>query len=125
LLLYLSERRLKKLLLISFLLPIACSPSGGNDADMKKYEEQASQVTIIRDKWGVPHVYGKTDADAVFGLMYAQCEESFERVERNYIEKLGRQAEVDGETYLYNDLLVRLLYDTSAAITDYKNSPAW
>jgi acyl-homoserine lactone acylase PvdQ len=115
---------MKKLLLILFHFPIACSPSG-NDPDVKKYEEQASHVTIIRDKWGVPHVYGKTDADAVFGLMYAQCEESFERVERNYIEKLGRQAEVDGEAYLYNDLLMRLLYDTSAAITDYKNSPAW
>ncbi|MEP7377265.1 MAG: penicillin acylase family protein [Chitinophagaceae bacterium] len=115
---------MKKLLLITFLLPIACSPSG-NDPDIKKYEEQAARVTIIRDKWGVPHVYGKTDADAVFGLMYAQCEESFERVEKNYIEKLGRQAEADGEAYLYNDLLMRLLYDTSAAITDYKNSPAW
>jgi acyl-homoserine-lactone acylase len=115
---------MKKLLLMLYLLPLACSPSG-NDPDIKKYEEQASQVTIIRDKWGVPHVYGKTDADAVFGLMYAQCEESFERVERNYIEKLGRQAEVEGEAYVYNDLLMRLLYDTSAAIADYRNSPAW
>ena len=115
---------MKKLFLISFLLPIACSPSG-NDPGIKKYEEQASQVTIIRDKWGIPHVYGKTDADAVFGLMYAQCEESFERVERNYIEKLGRLAEVEGEAYIYNDLLMRLLYDTSAAIADYKDSPAW
>jgi acyl-homoserine-lactone acylase len=115
---------MKKLLFLSFLLPLACSPSG-KDPAIKKYEAQAAQVTIIRDKWGVPHVYGKTDADAVFGLMYAQCEESFERVERNYIEKLGRLAEVEGEAYVHNDLLMRLLYDTSAAITDYKNSPAW
>jgi len=105
-------------------MPLACSPSG-NDPDIKRYEAQASQVTIVRDKWGIPHVYGKTDADAVFGLMYAQCEESFDRVERNYIEKLGRLAEVEGEAYVYNDLLMRLLYDSSAAIADYKNSPAW
>lgn len=115
---------MKKLLFLSFLMPLACSPSG-NDPGIKKYEAQASQVTIIRDKWGIPHVYGKTDADAVFGLMYAQCEESFDRVERNYIEKLGRLSEVEGEAYLYSDLLMRFLYDTSAAIADYKNSPAW
>jgi acyl-homoserine-lactone acylase len=115
---------MKKLLFLLFLMPLACSPSDNNTGN-KKYESQASQVTIIRDKWGVPHVYGKTDADAVFGLMYAQCEESFDRVERNYIEKLGRLAEVEGEAYVYNDLLMRLLYDTSAAINDYKNSPAW
>jgi acyl-homoserine lactone acylase PvdQ len=82
-------------------------------------------VTIVRDKWGVPHVYGKTDADAVFGLMYAQCEESFESVERNYIDKLGRLAEVEGESYLYNDLLIRLIYDTSGARADYEASPPW
>ena len=115
---------MKKLLLISCLMPVACSLSN-NNMEIKKHEEQAAQVTIVRDNWGVPHIYGKTDADAVFGLMYAQCEESFERVEKNYIEKLGRLSEVDGEAYLYSDLLTRLLYDTSAAISDYKNSPPW
>ena len=113
-----------KLFFIFFLLPIACSLSI-SDPDLKIYEEQASRVTIIRDKWGVPHVYGKTDADAVFGLTYAQCEESFERVERNYIEKLGRLAEIEGEGYLYSDLLMRLLYDTTAAKADYHKSPEW
>lgn len=113
-----------KLLLISFLLPAACSLSD-KDADIKRYEAQALRVTIIRDNWGVPHVYGKTDADAVFGLMYAQCEENFKKVERNYLEKLGRLAELEGEGYLLNDLLMRLLYDMSAAIADYKKSPAW
>jgi acyl-homoserine lactone acylase PvdQ len=113
-----------KLFLISFLLPAACSLSN-KDADIKRYEEQASRVTIIRDKWGVPHVYGKTDADAVFGLMYAQCEENFEKVEGNYLEKLGRLSETGGEGHLQNDLLMRLLYDSSAAIADYKKSPRW
>jgi acyl-homoserine-lactone acylase len=90
-----------------------------------RWEKQAKQVTIIRDNWGVPHIYGKTDADAVFGLMYAQCEDDFKRVEMNYVEKLGRMAEVKGESELYNDLLHRLVLDSADAVKDFNNSPAW
>ncbi|HUS02896.1 MAG TPA: penicillin acylase family protein, partial [Chitinophagaceae bacterium] len=109
---------------IGLLFIIGCSP--GNDSEIPgRYKEQAKRITITRDSWGVPHIFGKTDADAVFGLMYAQCEESFERVERNYIEKLGRLSELEGEGYLYHDLQMRLLYDTAAAINDYNNSPPW
>ena len=114
-----------KFLLYIFLVSLlACSSSNKREIP-KHYEEQAKKVTIIRDRWGVPHIYGKTDADAVFGLLYAQCEESFERVERNYIEKLGRLSEIEGEKYLYQDLQMQLLYDTTAAINDYRSSPPW
>ncbi len=106
------------------LLLIACSSPDQKEIPVR-YKEQAANVTIVRDRWGIPHIYGKTDADAVFGLMYAQCEESFERVERNYIEKLGRLSEVEGESYLYQDLQMQLLYDTTAAIADYNSSPPW
>ncbi|HZH37379.1 MAG TPA: penicillin acylase family protein, partial [Flavisolibacter sp.] len=92
---------------------------------MTGLEQRAKQVTIIRDDWGIPHIYGKTDADAVFGLMYAQCEENFQKVESAYIEKLGRLSEVEGKDYLLQDLKMRLLYDTAAAITDYRKSPPW
>ena len=115
---------IRQWLLIALVFTAACSPAA-NDRDLERYKEQANRVTIIRDKWGVPHVYGKTDADAVFGLMYAQCEENFESLEKNYIEQLGRMAEVEGENYLYNDLLMRLIYDSSAAKSDYEASPAW
>jgi len=94
-------------------------------AEIKRWEAQSKQVTIIRDNWGIPHIYGKTDADAVFGLLYAQCEDDFKRVEMNYIEKLGRMAEVKGETALYEDLLIRLVIDSAAAKVDFKKSPAW
>lgn len=90
-----------------------------------RYKELAQRVTIIRDRWGVPHIYGKTDADAVFGLMYSQCEESFERVEKNYLEILGRMAEVAGEAYLFQDLKMKIIYDTTAAIADYHKAPVW
>src|SRR5215213_4842956 len=76
-----------------------------NSKEIGRLEKLAQQVTIIRDNWGIPHIYGKTDAEAVFGLLYAQCEDDFKRIEMNYIEKLGRMAEVKGESELYNDLL--------------------
>ena len=60
--------------------------------EVSRWEKQADNVTIIRDNYGIPHIYGKSDADAVFGLLYAQCEDDFKRVEMNYIEKLGRIA---------------------------------
>ncbi|HVX52521.1 MAG TPA: penicillin acylase family protein [Chitinophagaceae bacterium] len=93
--------------------------------DVQRCETEAKQVTIIRDNWGIPHIYGKTDADAVFGLLYAQCEDDFNRVEMNYIEKLGRLAEVNGEHDLYNDLLNKMVLDSADAVNDYNNAPVW
>lgn len=93
--------------------------------EIKAWEKQTTNVTIIRDNYGIPHVYGKTDADAVFGLLYAQCEDDFKRVELNYIDKLGRLSEVNGEKDLYNDLLIHLVIDTADAIKDYKEAPEW
>ena len=89
------------------------------------YEAQAKRVTIYRDEWGIPHIYGKSDADAVFGLMYAQCEDDFARVEMNYIEKLGRMSEVKGEKELAYDLYIKLLIDENEAKEEYKTSPLW
>src|SRR5436305_11298484 len=64
-------------------------------------------ITIYRDTYGVPHIYGKTDADAAFGLMYAQAEDNFWQLEEDYIRALGRWAEIDGPRGLTNDVLVR------------------
>lgn len=91
--------------------------------DSIKWNKEAASVSIIRDNWGIPHIYGKTDADAVFGLLYAECEDDFKRVEMNYVEKLGRLAEVNGKRDIYNDLLMRLLIDSTEAIKDYQMLP--
>jgi acyl-homoserine-lactone acylase len=91
----------------------------------QRLEKAARQVTIIRDNWGIPHVYGKTDADAVFGLLYAQCEDDFVRIEMNYIEKLGRLSEIKGQSVLYNDLETRLIISEEEAKTDYENAKPW
>ena len=69
-----------------------------SQSDLQRWQAQSSRVEIIRDEYGIPHIYGDSDADAVFGLMYAQCEDDFSRVELNYIEKLGRLSEVHGKT---------------------------
>ena len=93
--------------------------------EIVRLQKLSQQVTIIRDNWGIPHIYGKTDADAVFGLLYAQCEDDFKRVEMNYIEKLGRLAEIKGQSVLYNDLEIRLLLDADEAKSDYKKAAPW
>ena len=102
---------------------VSCSKGPQNEID--KWEEQASRITIIRDDFGVPHIYGKTDADAVFGMLYAQCEDDFNRVEQNYIWAIGRLAEVEGEGALYSDLRARLFMGRDEAIEAYENSPPW
>ena len=107
------------------LISIGASSQSPDRADINRWEAQAKQVTIVRDIYGVPHIYGKTDADAVFGLLYSQCEENFERIERNYLEMLGRRSEMEGEKALYDDLLMRLIADSNDARKDYAKSPAW
>ena len=114
-----------KALLFFALLPFGLIAQTFNANEITRWEAQQKQVNIIRDIYGVPHIYGKTDADAVFGLMYTQCEENFERVERNYLEMLGRRAEMEGEKVLYNDLLMRLIADSNDAKKDFQKSPSW
>jgi acyl-homoserine lactone acylase PvdQ len=114
-----------KLFYLFLLLPFQGWTQAFTRSEINRWQQTAKQVNIIRDHFGVPHIYGKTDADAVFGLMYAQCEDDFKRVEMNYIEKLGRLAEVKGDGELYNDLYLKLIIDSAAAVADYKKSPAW
>ncbi|WP_017496015.1 penicillin acylase family protein [Flavobacterium sp. WG21] len=117
-----------KTIKLAFVLCCASLPLSAqkiNSKEAARLENLAQQVSIIRDNWGIPHVYGKTDADAVFGLLYAQCEDDFKRIEMNYIEKLGRLSEIKGQAVLYNDLEIKLLIDTEEAKADYKKAPLW
>ena len=117
---------MKKLLSIAALLiPFAAFSQSFTKADAQRCEANSKLVTIIRDSYGVPHIYGKTDADAVFGLMYTQCEDNFKGIERNYLYQLGRQAEADGESRLIEDLQMQLIADSTQAIKEYKMSPLW
>jgi len=115
---------MKKIFFILF-LPLQLLAQTATKTEIARWQQQARQVTIIRDNWGIPHIYGKLDADAVFGLLYAQCELDFKRVEMNYIEKLGRMSEVKGESEWQNDLYIKMIIDANDAKADYKNSAPW
>ena len=93
--------------------------------EIARWEARAAQAEIIRDEWGIPHIYAPTDADAVFGMLYAQCEDDFPRVERNYLEATGQMALAFGEEHLYHDLRARMWMDSTSAKTHYNNAPEW
>jgi len=116
----------KKLFLL--LLAVVCvsgAPRAAVDNEVAAWRQQAQRVTIIRDDWGIPHVYGKTDADAVFGVMYAQAEDDFNRVETNYLNAMGRLAEAEGEAEIYRDLRMKLFIDPADMKTQFEASPPW
>ncbi len=94
-------------------------------SDQSQWAAQAARIHIVRDDLGIAHVHGKTDADAVFGMIYAQAEDDFNRIEENYLTNLGRLAEVDGERSIYQDLRQRLFYDHETLKTAYQASPEW
>lgn len=96
-----------------------------SSAEEARWRRHAARVTITRDDWGVAHVVGETDADAVFGMMYAQAEDDFNRVEQNYLVALGRLAEAEGESAIWQDLRQRLFLDPEELKKDYAKCPAW
>ncbi|WP_394750378.1 acylase [Spongiimicrobium salis] len=114
-----------KFLPLFLLLGLASCATEKSDSEENRWKTHAENTTIIRDDFGVPHIYGKTDADAVFGLLYAQCEDDFNRVEQNYIWATGRLAEVEGEEALYSDLRAKLFMTEEEAIQNYEKSPDW
>ncbi len=92
---------------------------------MARWQRDARDVTITRDDWGIAHVHGKTDADAVFGMEYAQAEDDFNRVETNYLNAMGRLAEAEGASEIYQDLRMKLFIDPASLKQEYAASPAW
>jgi acyl-homoserine-lactone acylase len=103
-----------------FLLTAATAP-----ADLDRLKSEAARVTIVRDDWGIAHVSGPTDADAVFGMIYAQAEDDFPRVEANYLTALGRTAEAEGEAAIWKDLRARLYVNDAKLKDEYARSPEW
>ena len=104
-----------------FLAAAADPPIPANERN--EWQAQATRVTITRDDWGVAHVRGKTDADAVFGMIYAQAEDDFPRIEANYLTALGRTAEAEGEKAIWADLRARLYVSEDELKADYRRSP--
>ena len=115
---------MKKGILTLLLVCVACTPQE-TDVGVAAWEAQAQSVTIIRDDWGIPHIYGETDADAVFGMIYAQAEDDFNRIEVNFLNSQGRLAEAEGEDEIWRDLRMKLFIDPADMQTQYDASPQW
>ncbi len=111
--------------LILLIAASAAAAFAAPSADLARWERQARGITIVRDDWGIAHIYGKTDADAVFGAVYAQAEDDFNRVETNYINAMGRLAEAEGESKIYQDLRMKLFIDPEVLKQQYAASPGW
>src|SRR5438270_10975976 len=101
-----------------FLLTAASPP------ELSRWKVQASRLTMPRDDWGIAHVHGRADADAVFGMIYAQAEDDFPRIEANYLTNLGRTAEAEGEKAIWQDLRACLYVSDTELKADYARSPA-
>src|SRR3954465_15424660 len=107
------------------LLALASTASAQAPTKLAALEQRAKTITITRDDWGIPHIKGKTDADAVFGLVYAQAEDDFNRVETNFINSMGLLAEAEGEKEIYRDLRMKLFIDPDSMRVKYAASPDW
>ncbi len=116
---------IRQLVLLLAVASAAVAFQGNGPSEDARWQQEAGNVTIVRDDWGIAHVYGKTDADAVFGMMYAQAEDDFNRVETNYINAMGRLAEAEGESKIYQDLRMKLFIDPETLKSQYAASPAW
>ncbi len=104
---------------------VSSAPVSAQNPALARWQREAQNTTIIRDNWGIAHIYGKTDADAVFGMEYAQAEDDFNRVETNYINALGLLAEAEGQSQIYRDLRMKLFMDPAVLKKQYAESPAW
>src|SRR5215204_2385153 len=115
---------MKLLILLVALVLTPLAPQRGS-AELDGWTRQAQNVTIVRDDWGIAHVYGKSDADAVFGMIYAQAEDDFNRVETNFINSQGRLAEAEGESAIWRDLRMKIFIKPAEMQKHYAASPEW
>src|ERR671920_698910 len=114
---------MKKLALILAASVVSAAPRSAPSPERARLEREARDVTITRDTWGIAHIHGKTDADAVFGMIYAQAEDDFNRVETNFINAQGRLAEAEGESAIWRDLRMKLFINPADLKAKYNESP--
>ncbi len=124
----LSDRTVPRVRWIALLLglaSVAAVQARAAEDELARLGRIAAHVIITRDDWGIAHVHGHSDAQAVFGMIYAQAEDDFGRIEMNYLTALGRLGEAEGERALAQDLRARLYVDPDDLRARYARSPAW
>ena len=121
-----QNRNSRKPLAVLFAVLLASSTLHAvEDSESARWKQEAASVVITRDDWGIAHIHGATDADAVFGMEYAQAEDDFNRIETNYINAMGRLAEAEGESRIYQDLRMKLFINPVELKKQYAASPDW
>jgi acyl-homoserine lactone acylase PvdQ len=116
---------MRKIVLILATVSAAVAVQAAENPESGRWKQQARNITVVRDDWGIAHIHGTTDADAVFGMIYTQAEDDFNRVETNYLNAMGRIAEAEGESKIYQDLRMKLFIDPADLKKQYAASPAW
>ena len=112
--------------MVALLLLAAGSVEGQtkpSKAEIVRWQLQTKAVTILRDRYGVPHVHGRTDADAMFGMAYARAQDRYQETEAAYIQGLGRLAEVAGEDGVGWDVFVRAFELERRGREEYNDAP--
>ena len=79
---------------------------------------------IVRDEWGVPHIFGKTDADTAYGLAYAHAEDDFSTLEQVVAMTRGRAGAIMGSDGAKIDYVAHLLGARETAVREYPKMPA-
>jgi acyl-homoserine-lactone acylase len=114
---------------VAVLALMAGAAQAAEPGEQARWRAHAAAVTITRDDWGIAHVHGHSDADAVFGMIYAQAEDDFNRIEANYLTNLGRTAEgvsgAEGDKAIWADLRQRLYVDPATLQQQYRQCPPW
>ncbi|MDP6685157.1 MAG: acylase [Candidatus Marinimicrobia bacterium] len=110
---YLLSISLALIFSVSLFLKWIFQPSF-NLSEEKLINIKSKEVTIFRDTWGVPHIYGKTDPDAAFGLAYAHCEDDFSTIQDVIIMLRQKSGLLKGQEGAMTDFLMEWLkiYET-------------
>jgi acyl-homoserine-lactone acylase len=80
----------------------------------------AEKVEILRDEYGVPHIFAATAAGAAFGSGYAQAEDRLEELLRNYRKAEGTMSEAFGKEYVFQDYRQRVWRHRAVAEQHYR-----
>jgi len=81
-------------------------------------------VTITRDTFGVPHIFGKTDPDVAYGIAYAHAEDDFSTLQEVLAMTRGRLGAITGQDGAKTDFVVHLLGARATVARDYMQQPA-